>query len=132
MRNKYLLESEIKYSKQERKAFLESIKEFSQFRKEIFRETGMMNEKSRRPLRFSERLSQIKSRVAELIESAEAFTLQETQDGFDQISVNRDLKEIKTDYKMFEKTCNEMTQLQQRLEACYENIGTKLGRYYEL
>ena len=42
------------------------------------------------------------------------------------------LKEIKNDYNMFAKTCNEITTLQQRLEAVYENIGQKLGRYYDI
>lgn len=129
---RYLLETDLKYSKDERKAFLESIKNFNNFKKEIFRETGIMNEKTGRPVPFSQRLSEIKEQINQIIESAEAFTLKETEGWFDQISVNRDLKELKTDYKIFEKTCNEMAQLQQRMESIYENIGHKLGKYYEI
>ncbi len=129
---RYLLETDLKYSKDERKAFLESIKNFNNFKKEIFRETGIVNEKTGRPVTFSQRLNEINNELASMLEQVEHFTLQETQDNFDKISVNRDLKEIKTDYQMFSKTCNEMRSLQQRLEACYENIGTKLGRYYEI
>lgn len=114
---RYLLESEIKYSREERRAFLESLKQFGNFKNEIYR---------------SKRLKEISQQLGQMIESAEAFTLQETQDTFDKISVSRDLKEIKTDYKIFEKTCNELHQLQQRLENVYENIGTKLGKYYDL
>lgn len=116
-RKTYLLESEVKYSREERGAFLESLKQFGNFKNAIYRPS---------------KLSEIARQLSELIESAESFTLQETQDGFDQISVNRDLKEIKTDYKIFEKTAHEMTQLQQRLENVYENIGHKLGKYYDL
>jgi hypothetical protein len=35
-------------------------------------------------------------------------------------------------YKLFEKTATEMTQLQQRLEALYEELGQTLGRYYKI
>ena len=130
---KYILESELKYSKDERQAFLESLKEFSSFKKELFRETGMVNEKTGNPIPFSQRLKEINSKIGQMVEMAESFTISETEDGwFDNVVINRDLKEIKNDYKLFEKTCNEMRGLQQRLEACYENIGSKLGRYYEV
>lgn len=130
---RYLLESEIQYSKEERNAFMESLKDYSKLRKEIFRETGIVNEKTGQPVPFSQRLREIKSKVGQMIEGAEAFTLKETEDGwFDNMTINRDLKELKNDYKIFEKTCMEMTQLQQRLESCYENIGSRLGRYYEI
>lgn len=114
---KYLLESEIPYSREERKAFLESLKRFSTFKNEIYR---------------SKTLKEISSQLGQMIEACEGFTLQETQDNFDKISVSRDLKEMKNDYNLFAKTCNEITTLQQRLEAVYENIGTKLGRYYDI
>lgn len=116
-RKRYILESEVQYSKEERRAFLESMRQFSNFKNEIYR---------------SKKLKEIASQIGQLIESAEQFTLKETESGFDQISVNRDLKEIKTDYKIFEKTCNEIHQLQVRLENVYENIGTKLGKYYDI
>jgi len=132
-RRRYILESDLKYSKDERKAFLESIKEFSSFKKELFRETGIVNEKTGNPVPFSQRLKEINSKIGQMVEMAETFTISETEDGwFDNVVVSRDLKEIKNDYKLFEKTCNEMRSLQQRLEACYENIGSKLGRYYEI
>jgi hypothetical protein len=35
-------------------------------------------------------------------------------------------------FKIFEKTVNEITKLQQRLEAVYEEIGETLGKYYEI
>lgn len=131
-RRNNLLESEMAYTKDERKAFLESIKEFNNFKKEIFRESGIVNEKTGRPVPFSQRLKQIAEEMGQMIESAEAFTLRETENNFDKIAVNRDLKELKTDFSMFEKTCNEVAGLQQRLEFTYENIANKLGRYYEI
>jgi len=114
---RYLLENELKYSKEERNAFMESLKQFGNFKNEVYR---------------SKTLKEISMQLGEMIEACEGFTLQETQDNFDKISVTRDLKEIKNDYNLFEKTCSEMHVLQQRLESVYENIGTKLGKYYDI
>lgn len=116
-RKTYLFEEEIQYSKEERKAFLESLKAFSQYRNEVFR---------------SAKLKEISEQIGNLIESAEAFTLKETDQWFDNMTVSRDIKELKNDYKLFQKTCQEITQYQQRLESLYENIGTRLSRYYEM
>lgn len=118
MKKKYLFEEEIQYSKEERKAFLESLKQFANFKGQIYR---------------SKQLKEIATQIGQMIESAEHFTLKETDGGwFDNITVSRDLKELKNDYKLFEKTCQEVTQLQQRLEGLYENIGTRLSRYYDI
>ena len=114
---KYLFENEIQYSKQERKAFLESLRNYSAFKNEIYR---------------SSKLKEVSEQIGSLIESAEAFTLRESDGWFDNVTVSKDLKELKNDYKLFQKTCQEVTQLQQRLESLYENIGTRLGRYYEV
>lgn len=114
---KYLLENEISYSKEERKAFMESLRQYGNFKNEIYR---------------SKRLKEISQQIGQLVQSTEAFTLKETDGWFDNVSVNKDLKELKTDYQLFEKTCGELTTLQQRLESLYENIGTKLGKYYDL
>lgn len=114
---KYLLENEISYTKEEKQAFLESLKQFSYFKNEIYR---------------SKKLKEISSQLGEMIENASAFALKETDGWFDNVSISRDLKELKNDYTLFEKTCKEITILQQRLESLYENMGTKLGKYYEI
>lgn len=117
-RKYYLLESEIKYSKEERNAFLESLRTYGNFKNEIYR---------------SKKLREISKQIGQMIESAETFTLKETEDGwFDNVTISRDIKELKNDYKLFEKTAKEMTVLQQRLEGLYENIGQRLGRYYDV
>lgn len=113
----FLLENELSYSKEERAAFMESLKQYGDYKNEIYR---------------SKRLREISESIGQMIESAENFTLAETDGWFDNVSVSKDLKELKNDYKLFNKTCQEMTQLQQRLESVYESIGTKLGKYYEV
>ena len=42
------------------------------------------------------------------------------------------MKEISNSYKVFEKTAQEMSQLRERLEAAFEDIGQGLGRYFEI
>lgn len=117
-KTRYLFENEINYSKEEKQAFLESLKQYSFFKNEIYR---------------SKKLKEISGQLGEMIKNAEAFTLKETEDGwFDNVSIGRDLKELKNDYSLFEKTCQEVTVLQQRLESLYENMGTKLGKYYDI
>lgn len=114
---RYLLESELKYSKEERKAFMEKVRNFGNLKNEIYR---------------SKRLSEIASELGEMIEQCEVFTLKETDEWFDKPTVSRDMKDLKTSFKIFEQTSKEIGGLQQRLEACYENIGQKLSRYYEV
>ncbi len=118
MKRKYLLENEISYSREEKRAFLERLRAFTSFKNEIYR---------------SKKLKEISSSIGEMIEAVEGFTINETQDGwFDNITVSRDLKRIKESYKMFQKTANEIHNLQQRLESCYEDMGSGLSRYYDI
>jgi len=116
-KRKYLFENDVTYTKEERNAFLESLKQYGNFKNEIYR---------------SKKLKEISAAIGQMVESSELFTLKETDQWFDNMTVSRDLKELKNDYTLFSKTCNEMTQLQQRLESLYENIGNRLGKYYEL
>lgn len=113
----YLLESEMEYSKEERNAFMENLRQYGEFKNEIYR---------------SKKLREISESIGQMIEAAEGFTLKETDGWFDNVSVSRDIKGLKDDYKLFNKTCQEITQLQQRLESLYEGIGSKLGKYYEI
>lgn len=68
-----------------------------------------------------------------MIEHAHSFMVNEADgEWFDKVMIQRDAKRITETYKLFEKTCSEMVVLQQRLEACYDDIGTGLSRYYEV
>ena len=115
---RYILnEQELKFTKAERNAFLESVRQFQNYKQHIYR---------------SGQLKEISSNIGRLIEAAEGFTMNETDGWFDNITVGRDTKRLKESYKLFEKTCMEITQLQQRLESCYEDIGNGLSKYYDV
>lgn len=110
-------EDEFKVTRQERDAFLESVRNFNKFRRAISRNGDLQ-----------ETLSNLRG----LIEYATKYTVHESGDWFDSVTVKRHMKSLQESYKLFEKTAQEMTQLQQRLENCFEDIGMTLNRYYEI
>jgi len=101
----------------DKKAFMESLKRFSQYGQHIY---------------GSKKLKEITTEIKSLIEAAEQVTLQETDQWFDNVTVSRHMKQLKESYKLFEKTAKEMSQLQQRLESCYEDIGKNLNNYWDV
>ncbi len=63
---------------------------------------------------------------------AKNHTLSETEDWFDKITVNRNMKELTNLSKSFTKISDEANALQQRMGALYEDMGNILGRYYDM
>lgn len=103
--------------KDQKKAFLEAVYQFADHSKSIYRQHN---------------IKEVSQYLGELLEAAEHLTLSETQDWFDNVTVSRHMKHLGEAYKIFEKTATEMDTLQQRLEACYEDIGETLGKYYDI
>ena len=64
--------------------------------------------------------------------NAEKIALQETEEWFDEVTVKRNMKSLKSNNEQFMKTVNEVSKLQQRLESLYEEMGHTLSRYYEI
>ena len=106
-----------KMSKDQKKQFLESVYKFSEYADSIYRPVSL--EETTKYLR-------------ELIEAAGKLTLEETDEWFDNVTVSRHMKQLSESYKLFEKTSKEISVLQQRLESLYEDIGSTLGKYYDI
>jgi len=70
--------------------------------------------------------------IRTLAENASKMAIEETADWFDVVSVKRDTKAIGESVKIFEATAKEIGTLQQRMESVFEDIGGKLGKYYEI
>jgi len=70
--------------------------------------------------------------LSDIASAASVHTLRETEDWFDKVTVNRNMKELTNLSKHFNKLSEEASSVQQRLEALYEDMGGVLGRYYEL
>ena len=77
-------------------------------------------------------ISKVSEKLSWIANQAKSHTLSETEDWFDKITVNRNMKELTGLSKQFGKIAQESNSLQQRLGALYEDMGNILGRYYEV
>jgi len=102
---------------EQKKAFLEAVYKFADHSNSIYRNHS---------------IKETAQYLGELIEAASHLTLSETEDWFDANTVSRHMKHLGEAYKIFEKTALEMSTLQQRLESAYEDIGSTLGKYYDI
>ena len=76
-------------------------------------------------------LKELCEKIKYMVEMAQQVTLAEG-DWFDGITVNRHMKGLNESYKVFEKTTQEISRLQERLSASYEDIGQGLGKYFDV
>ena len=77
-------------------------------------------------------ITKVAERLSWIANQAKSHTLSETEDWFDKITVNRNMKELTGLSNQFGKIANEAKSLQQRMGALYEDMGNILGRYYEI
>ena len=108
---------EITFTPKQKKSFLEAISKFNEYGMSIY---------------GTDKLKEAVKQITELIGTASSLTIKETEDWFDNVSVKRDMKALGESVKLFEKTANEMVGMQQRMESLYEDMGYKLGKYYEI
>ena len=75
---------------------------------------------------------EIAKQLSVIAASAHTDILSETDDWFDKVSVNKNMKSLKGSVVEFQKTAKEAQSINQRLTALYEDIGHVLNRYYEI
>ena len=83
-------------------------------------------------LQREENLKEIANQLSEIANKAKSYTLGETEDWFDKVTVNRNMKELTTLSKSFSKFAQEAQGLQERMSAVYEDMGHIVSRYYEI
>ena len=98
-------------------AFVEEVKNFSRMGEMIYREGSHRD---------------VAKGLSELAEKARIATLQETDDWFDKVTINKNMKSLGNTSGEFTKIAKEANALQQRMESLYEDMGHILGRYYDL
>ena len=98
-------------------AFVEEVKNFSRMGEMIYREGSLRD---------------VAKGLSELAEKARIATLQETDDWFDKVTINKNMKSLGNTSGEFTKIAKEANALQQRMESLYEDMGHILGRYYDL
>ena len=77
-------------------------------------------------------LQEIAESLSDIATKAKTYTLSETDDWFDKVTVNRNMKELTNLSKQFGKIAQESNSLQQRLSGLYEDMGHVLSRYFEI
>ena len=107
-------ESEPKISSEQ---ILSKIQEFGNLGKSIYQEGD---------------LKQTAKTLSDIANAAKVHTLRETEDWFDKVTVNRNMKELTNLSNQFGKLSEEASSVQQRLSALYEDMGNVLSRYYDL
>ena len=118
LNEKYLGEDETpKMRKEDKKAFLETVGNYHKLSEMVYRNAT---------------LQEVTETLGNIVQQAEALTLQESEHWFDNVTVSRHMKQMNEAYKVFEKTAKEMTGLQQRLESAYDDMGTVLNKYYKV
>lgn len=77
-------------------------------------------------------LKEVAEKLSEIANNAKSYTLSETDDWFDKVTINRNMKELTNLSKQFGKIAKESNSLQQRMGGLYEDMGHVLGRYFEI
>jgi hypothetical protein len=118
LNEKYLGETEQPaLTKEDKKAFLEAVSKYHKLGEMVYR---------------NNQLTELAETLGNIVSKAENITMQESEHWFDNVTVSRHMKQLQEAYKVFEKTAGEMSGMQQRLEAAYEDIGTVLNKYYNV
>lgn len=117
MKLKKLIENVYEENEINEEEFLNDVSNYSSFGSNIYRDVN---------------LSEIAKKLSELAKIAGIYTIKETEENFDKITVSRNMKELKSYSDQFNKVANEAHTLQQRMEGLYEDMGKVLGRYYDI
>ncbi len=97
--------------------FMESVGQYNEIGKQIYREGNLRD---------------VAQHLSKLAKVAQAHTLRETDDWFDKITINRNMKELNGLASQFNKVATDAQSLQERMSGLYEDMGHLLSRYYEI
>jgi len=106
-----------KVSSEQKKDFLRAVSEYHKLGEMIYRAQG---------------LKEVADTLKNIVGTAENLTIEESEHWFDNVTVSRHMKQMNEAFKVFEKTATEMSGMQQRLEAAYEDMGSVLSKYYKV
>jgi len=110
-------QEELQLSPEQKKQFLAQVKEYNSFRKALQTEADL--------IKIAEQLSG-------LAQMAEKTVLAETDDWFDKVTINRNMKELKKINEEFQQTARDAKSVQERMVSLYEDMGHIIGRYFSI
>ena len=97
--------------------FLEDVRNFGSLGEHIYREND---------------IRAVAEKLSNIAKTAKTHTLRETEEWFDKITINRNMKDLGSLSGQFSKIANEAQGLQERMSALYEDMGHIIGRYYDV
>ena len=77
-------------------------------------------------------IMEVAKKISHIAEQAHSHVLSETDDWFDQVSVNKNMQSLKKRVSEFQKAATEAHALNQRMTGLYEDMGHILNRYYDI
>ena len=77
-------------------------------------------------------LRETAEKLSQIAQLTKNHTLSETEDWFDKVTVNRNMKELTNFSKQFGKISSEAQAVRERLATLYEDMGNILNRYYDI
>ena len=104
-------------TREQKREIMDSVSRFNDFGSKIYK---------------TNEIAEMVEAIRNMTKGASQLALQETDDWFDGVTVKRDMKEVAKSTQLFEKAAKELSTLQQRLESVFEDIGHKLGKYYDI
>jgi len=108
---------EVEEERVDAKQVMEALSQYNEIGKQLYMKDDLRE--------TAEKLSQI----AQLTKN---HTLSETEDWFDKVTVNRNMKELTNFSKQFGKISSEAQAVRERLATLYEDMGNILNRYYDI
>jgi len=105
-----------KLSEDEKRVLYNELKKFDEYGKAVYQEKD---------------LRKIAKKFAAITEYAKRY-LNEKENSFDSVTVNRNLKEIEKKVRKFKKEADKVQKHQDRLTALYDDIGMKFNRYFDV
>jgi hypothetical protein len=103
-------------SKEEKRAFMETIKNFSAMGESVYGKGD---------------LEEIVERVKNIVERADRI-MTESNDWMTNVAHKKGNKRMHEDYRDFEASARELKEAQDKMAIAYENIGQHLNRYFDV
>lgn len=114
------VEDVIEYTPEEKKQFVDALSSLSTYGEAVYTDRDLKGV-----------VSALKT-ISEMAMNMLKKTGDSNDEWFDNITISRNIKTLKEDIKIFERTAKEVTELQHRLTNSYEEIAQILSKYFDV
>jgi len=104
-----------KLTEDQKKILYNELKKFGKYGESVYQESD---------------LNRIAAKFEALTEYAKRYLNEKSGDSFDQVTINRNMKELEKKVRKFKKEAKKTQKHQNRLTALYDDIGIIFDRYF--